>query len=87
MNYDNLDIDKYRSVVGEVIGMYVSDEFDEQAKENINKLIQLQDELISQLCLLNSSDKIDKYPNLQKIRSDIESELEYVAEELSKYEY
>ncbi len=87
MNYDNLDIDKYRSVVGEVIGMYVNDEFDEQAKENINKLIQLQDELVSQLCLLNSSDKIDNYPDLQKIRRNIESELEYVAEELSKYDY
>ena len=83
----SLDRDGYKSVVGEVIGMYVNDEFDEQAKENINKLIQLQDELVSQLCLLNSSDKIDNYPDLQKIRRNIESELEYVAEELSKYDY
>ena len=83
----SLDRDGYKTVVGEVIGMYVNDEFDEQAKENINKLIQLQDELVSQLCLLNSSDKIDNYPDLQKIRRNIESELEYVAEELSKYDY
>ena len=83
----SLDRDGYKTVVGEVIGMYVNDEFDEQAKENINKLIQLQDGLVSQLCLLNSSDKIDNYPDLQKIRRNIESELEYVAEELSKYDY
>ncbi len=83
----SLDRDGYKSVIGEVIGMYVNDEFDEQAKENINKLIQLQDELVSQLCILNSSDNIDKYTNLEKIRSDIESELEYVTEELSKYNY
>ena len=83
----SLDRDGYKSVVGEVIGMYVNDEFDEQAKENINKLIELQDELVSQLCIISTNEKIANYPDIERVRRNIEIELEYVTEELSKYDY
>ena len=83
----SLDRDGYESVVGEVIGMYVNDEFDEQAKENINKLIQLQDELVSQLSIISTNEKIASYPDIDRVRRNIEIELEYVTEELSKYDY
>jgi hypothetical protein len=83
----SLDRDGYKSVVGEVIGMYVNDEFDEQAKENINKLIELQDELVSQLNIISTNDKIANYPDIERVKRNIEIELQYVTEELSKYDY
>ncbi len=83
----SLDRDGYKKVVGEVIGMYVNDEFDEQAKENINKLIELQDELVSQLSIISTNEKIANYPDIERVRRNIEIELEYVTEELSKYDY
>ena len=83
----SLDRDGYKEVVGEVIGMYVNDEFDEQAKENINKLIELQDELVSQLNIISTNDKIANYPDIERVKRNIEIELQYVTEELSKYDY
>lgn len=83
----SLDRDGYKSVVGEVIGMYINDEFDEQAKENINKLIELQDELVSQLNIISTNDKIANYPDIERVKINIEIELQYVTEELSKYDY